>query len=362
MARARLVLIVATAVFTVALALASPAAGARPLVKGFWGETQRFGVSQFPIYKDLGVDVFQTQLQWSAVAPTRPANPRDPGDPAYRWPDDIDYAISEARRYKMRVLLMPIFAPRWANGDKGPAWAPKDPKDLADFVHAASRRYPSVRLWMVWGEPSSADNFQPMTKQDRPKTTLTKAEAAAPRRYARLLDAAYGALKKRSRKNLVVGGNTFTAGDILPVPWVKYMRLPNGRRPRLDIYGHNPFTNRKPDLGNPPTAPGLADFSDLRRFRRTLDRELSPRVPLFLSEWAEPTAPGDSEFSWYLSEKQQASWITAGFRVARAVGAWGLGWIHLHDQRPTPAGYASYSGLVDPDGRRKPGYRAFKEG
>jgi hypothetical protein len=344
-----------------ALTLANPAvASARPL-KGFWAETQRFGVSNFPIYEDLGVDVFQTQLRWSDAAPERPARPRDPDDPAYRWPADVDYAVTEAKRHGIRVLLMPIFAPRWANGGKEQHWAPKNPKDLADFVYAASRRYPSVRMWMVWGEPSSANNFQPLTPQTKGKTTLTKAQAAAPRRYARMLDAAYGALKQRSRKNLVVGGNTFTAGDILPVPFVRYMRLPNGRPPRLDLYGHNPFTNRKPDLRNPPYGPGLADFSDLRRFGRTVDRALKRHVRLFLSEWAQPTAPGDSEFSWYVTEKQQASWITAGFRVANAIGAYGLGWIHLHDQPRIPSGYTSWSGLLDVDGRRKPGYQAFKE-
>ena len=47
-------------------------------------------------------------------------------------------------------------APGWANGGHEPHWAPTDPGDFADFAVAASRRYPGVRYWMIWGEPSKA--------------------------------------------------------------------------------------------------------------------------------------------------------------------------------------------------------------
>src|SRR2546423_15696335 len=101
------------------------------------------------------------------------------------------------------------------------------------------------------------------------------------------------------------------------------MRLPNGRPPRLDLYGHNPFTLRKPDLTNPPLGHDRADFSDLRRFNRVVDNNLGTpqhrHIRLFLSEWCEPTAPGDTEFNWYITRKQQASWTTAAFDVALAV-------------------------------------------
>jgi hypothetical protein len=343
--------ITAAAVLLAIAALPPGAAARKPVAKAFWGPTQLNGSSQFPVYEDLGVSIFQMQLHWNEVASTRPAHPRDPSDPAYQWPKDIGYAVRQAKKHHIRVLLMFLRTPAWANGGKDPSWAPNDPRDFADFAYAASRHYGGVHLWMIWGEPTTVNNFQPLTKD-------------GPRVYARVLDAGYGALKKRSKSNRVIGGNSFTAGDIKPDSWVSDMRLPNGRPPRLDLYGHNPFGNRKPDLTNPPSGNGFEDFSDLRRFNKRVDANLGtkhrPHLRLFISEWAEATAPGDSEFGWYLSPLQQASWIKAGFGVARAVGAYALGWIHLYDTPETPEGYVSNSGLLDAAGNRKPGYGAFK--
>ena len=70
------------------------------------------GNSAFPIYHQLGVDVFQVDLNWADTAPSRPANPDDPADPAYRWPAQLDQAISEARRYGIKLCLLVQGTPR----------------------------------------------------------------------------------------------------------------------------------------------------------------------------------------------------------------------------------------------------------
>ena len=341
-----------------ALWLAPPA---HALQKGFWGPAQVNGVSQFPIYRDLGVDIFQMHLYWNEVAPTRPANPRDPNDPAYRWPSDVDFARAEAARYGMSVLLMPMFVPPWANGGKTRAHVPATGKDYADFVYAASRRYPDVRYWLLWGEPTRAPNFQPMDQYRDGR--MTRNQAKAPRRYAQLLDAGYGALKKADRRNLVIGGNSYTAGDVRAPQWIKRLRLSNGRPPRLDFYGHNPFCRRRPDLRNPQSPDGHYDFSDLRRLGRLVDRHFKRRVRLFLSEFTISTAARDLEFNFWVTRETQAKWITAGFKVARAVGAHTFSWIHLRDEPPTPDGApVRHTGLIDAEDRKKPGYYAFKRG
>jgi hypothetical protein len=331
------------------------------------------GVSQFPTYSDLAVDVYQARLDWRATAPTRPSNARDPLDPAYRWPSEIDDAVAQSQLYGMRVLLMIQFTPGWANGGRSRRWAPNNPKDFARFAYAASKRYPSIHLWMVWGEPSRAPNWQPLTRQADSRANagkpLTKSERRGPRAYARLLDAAYGELKSADKGNTVIGGNTFSWGDIRPVQFVENMRFGSkNKRPRLDVYGHNPFTNRKPDLANKPfcgsRSAGCADFSDLDWFGRLVDKNLGTKkhrhLPLFLSEFTLPTAPHDPEFPFYVSPSRQAKWITAGFKVARAVGAYGLGWVHLRDE--PPGGKRSSGGLLDYKGNKKPGYGAFRKG
>lgn len=356
----RLVVVSACAALLLSIGPASRASAAE---KGFWGPAQVNGVSQFPIYKSLGVTLYQASMSWASIARTRPANPTNPRDPAYRWPADLDGVISEAKRNDMRVLLQISSSPPWANGGRSSEWAP-GPKAYAQFAEAAARRYPAVRQWMVWGEPSRSANFKPLVAETigRP---LSRAQAAAPQRYARMLDAAYAALKRVRRDNVVIGGNTFTAGDIRPANWVKYMRLPNGRRPRLDVYGHNPFTLRTPSLKNPPGLGGTVDVSDLGRFEKVVNRAFgrrgskSRRVPLFLSEFTVPTAL-DGEFNFFTTLPKQAEFIRKTFSIARSIKAYGLGWIHLYDVGPADTGIRG--GLIDADGKHKPGFDAFRRG
>jgi hypothetical protein len=350
--RARGRVLLAAAVLLGAMALASPAPASATLLKGFWGIRQDAnGKSSFPVYKDLGVNVVQIQLRWNDAAPIPPINPRDPKSAGYQWPSDVTSAVSQAKKYHMRVAIMIIYSPSWASGSTNPASPPTSPKSLADFAYAASRKYSYAHLWMIWGETNANLQWTP--------------QGGAPQYYSQVLDAAYGQLKKRDKHNLVIGGNTFTAGDTKPFDWVRQMRLPNGKPPRMDLFGHNPFANRKPDLRNPQERPNYADFSDLKRFGKTVDKSLGTKshrhIQLFLSEWCEPTAPGDSEFAWWLTYKQQADWLKAGFKIAKSIGAYMLGWIHLDDV-VTPSGYTSYSGLRDRSGHKKPAYSVFRHG
>jgi len=181
-----------------------------------------------------------------------------------------------------------------------------------------------------------------------------------------MVDASYGALKRLSRRNLVIGGNTFTSCDIRPARWVANMRLPNGKPPRMDLYGHNPFTLRAPDLSKPPAPDEDMDFSDLGRLNRVVARYLGrPRhkkLRLFLSEWAVPTDGFDKEFFFHVSRRLQASWIRDGFKVARQVNAYALGWVHPYDEPPSPGERIIRSGLLTFDGKKKLGYFAFKRG
>jgi hypothetical protein len=353
------------ALCALATAICAPAASARTLHKGFWGPASIEGASQFPTYERLGVTVYQTSLQWSAVAPARPASPKDPADPAYLWSPDLDSLITEAAAHHMEVMLQIVGTPPWANGGKDPRWAPDNVNDYADFARAAARRYPAVRRWMIWGEPSRLNNWQPMAYQEygAPMTTDLR---RAPRRYARMLDAAYGQIKAQRGSNIVIGGNTYVTGDIRPTSWVQSMKLPNGRPPRMDLYGHNPFGFREPDLRKPQTPRGQVDFSDLGRFDKLIQRVLGkPRhkhIALFLSEYAVPTEEQDVELNFHVTLATQAKWITSAFKVARQLDADTLGWIRLRDDAPIPGGVVSHGGLQKFDGTPKPGFYAFMRG
>ena len=343
----------------VVLVATAASAGAQGL-KAMWGPSVEGGVSQFPVYHDLGVQLLETRIDWATTAERRPAHPRDPSDPAYSWPADVSSDIASSGRYGIKVAVELIATPRWANGGRSTAWAPTKPSDFADFATAAARRFPGVHLWMIWGEPSRANNFLPLTPA-KPYAKLNAKQAGAPHRYARMLDAAYSALKHVSSKNLVIGGMTYTTGDISTQQWIENMRLPNGKAPRLDLYGHNPFSFRDPNLANPPGALQSVDFSDLGRLAKLVDKNLgrptNPHPRLFLSEWTIPTFI-DDEFNFFTTPAVQAKWITDGLTIARRWSRiYAVGWIHLYDDPPVTGG-----GLLMADGTKKPGYYAWKSG
>jgi len=261
----------------------------------------------------------------------------------------------------MRVLLQVVTTPSWANGGRAYNYPPTDVRDLAGFVAAAARRYPAVHLWMIWGEPDRQATFAIDKAVPYTQRALTPAQARAPHVYAQMLDASYGALKAVSKSNMVIGGNTYTTGYIPVKLWIENLRLPNGRRPRMDMYGHNPFTSREPSANKRPTGYGYYDFSDLARLSQLVNQYLAPprhKLKIFISEWTIPTAP-DSEFPYYVTRAAQARWITRAWWL---VHHWSFidafGWIHLYDDPPG----GSMGGLLSHRGVAKPGYYAFKAG
>jgi hypothetical protein len=326
--------------------------------KAIWGPAVHGHTSLWPTYKKLGIGIYEDTLDWSFVASRRPRDPLNPNDPAYLWPAEVTRAVAEAAHYHIRVALMLTRSPRWANGNRPSQWAPLQASAFADFAIAAARRYPSVHLWMIWGEPTRAANFEPLARV-RSGRKLTPAQARGPHIYAGLLNAAYHALKSVSRKNLVIGGMTFTGGSIDTEQWIENLVLPDGKPPPLDLYGHNPFSYREPNLASPASRYGQVDFSDLGRLSRLVDRYLGRgrRIPLFLSEWTIPTRR-NREFPYWVSPALQAKWIDAAFSI---VDHWSqiyaLGWIHLYDDPPE-----SFGGLLTARGRPKPGFYAFEHG
>lgn len=329
-----------------------------------WGPALVGGISQFPIYADLGVGIWQTGLRWDQVASRRPARPSDPADPAYAWPAELDAAIADAAGHGISVSLLVMGTPRWANGGRSSVWAPDRARDYSEFLTAAARRYPAVRHWIIWGEPTKATNFQPL-RRDRGRR-LTGRGLNGPRKYAQMLDRAYGALKAVRSSNLVIGGNSFTVGTVSPRRWIQALRLPNGRPPRMDLYGHNPFTARRPVLSQSPLRRGFADFGDLDTLAGWVDRNLrrpgGGKLKLFLSEISFPTDHANFEFNFFMSRVTQASWIVDALReTQRWPRIYTFGYLGLYDDELRADGQQVERGLLERDGTPKLGYEAFKE-
>ena len=319
--------------------------------KLIWGPvTLPNGRSAFPVYRRLGVDVFQIDLNWADAAPTRPTDPENPNDLAYRWPQELSDAVGQARASGIKICLLVQDAPGWANGGRPSQWAPTSPNDFADFLIAASRRYPQAHLWMIWGEPNRPGNFAPMPPHS----------PVGPRRYALLLNAAYHGLKRASRANIVIGGDTWSFGNVEPADFVRWMRLPGGRPPPLDYYGHNPFSRRFPNLRERPYFPGGRDINDIDTLEAQLRRTYHRQVPLWLSEFTVSSDHPNRAFDFAVSRKQQARWLTAAFRLANSASyVAGMGWFDLIDEAPSVSGGLT-TGLMTWNLKPKPAFYAYE--
>jgi len=253
-------------------------------------------------------------------------------------------------------------SPGWSNGGRSELHAP-EPRDFATFIAAASRRYPSVKRWMIWGEPNRSDRFQP------------SGNPTAARAYAPLLDAAYVALKRVSRANTVIGGMTWTGGEVTPAMFLRAMRMPDGRPPRLDWFGHNPFPFRFPNLAELPVAGGFRDISDLDTYTREINRvykrpcnrggkrlprgSCGRRPKLWLSEFTVLSDRPSNAFAQPVSKRDQARYLSAAYRIADRLGnVAGLGWFRLLDQPARPG--SSNWGLFTSGGQPKPAAQAFE--
>jgi hypothetical protein len=319
-----------------------------------WGPlTMPNGSSAFPTYHRLGVQVLEVQLSWAQAAPTSPAEPTNPADPAYRWPQSLDIAAQEASSYGIRLAIMVKGTPEWANGGRDPSWAPNNPEDYANFLVAASRHYTGVRDWMIWGEVTRAGNFNPMPPNS----------PVGPERYAILLDDAYGALKAQNPANMVIGGMTFTVGEVGAPDFIRWLRLPNGAPPRMDYFGHNPYSTRYPNLSEQPYDPQVRDINDID----TLHSELAKAYrghgstpELWLSEFGISNSPNRA-FDYYVSPSVQAHWVTAAFKLVDSVPyVVGLGWYELLDEPPSAEGSIT-EGLMTAAAVPKPSFRAYAE-
>ena len=366
----------------IALLLLAPAASAATR-KAIWGHTRLpDGTSAFPTYKKLGVKTYQIALRWDRTALRQPTRPTDPSDPAYRWPGIVDEAVREARRYGIKVALIVTGSPSWANGGRTSEWAP-GVRHYTNFLQAATRRYRSVKMWMIWGEPSLRSRWMPLPSR----------KGSGVRRYASLLDASYVALKRRSKRNIVIGGGSITYGDVPPTIFIKNLKVKNRRRngrgpatrpARLDWYLHNPYSRRFPNIRNTRLSPNSRDMSDVdllykevgrvyrraakqfkrrgaRGLRRYYKKYRKKGPKLWLSEFSVSSDHGNSSFGFYVTREQQARYLAAAFKIARkARYVAGIGWFKLYDDPPNSTTKLT-NGLFTYDMKPKPAYHAYKK-
>jgi hypothetical protein len=312
----------------------------------------------FPELRALGVRVWLSGISWADIATTRPTNPKSPADPAYAWPAGLDRTLNKARAYGIEPVLYVNGFPAWSNGGRDPTWVPANPADYGDFMAAAVARYPQVRRWIAFSEPSHMLNFQPQGEEGR----------RAPRLYAQLLDAAYRAMHAVRRNVVVIGGNVHPAGandakTTAPDTFLRNMVLPNGRRPQLDMFGINPYTERQLDM-DLPHRHGRVDLDDLDWLGRQLDRYWpSRRLPIFVEEFGWNTEHAALGWLYFVSRKKQAARLETAYHIASTLPRINtMCWFQLYDDPPDRRGtiWLNWtSGLRTIRAVRKPAWRSF---
>lgn len=346
------------AVLTLLVALVLTVAPAAAFEKGVNADPFRGTTTIFPELRALGARFLVYSIAWADVAPTRPANPTDGADPAYRW-ETIDRAAREAARHGIEIVPQIGHTPRWANGGRDRQFYPSDARHYARFLIAMSRRYPRMRRWVIWGEPSNLGQWFPQG-------------LAGAHQYAIQLDAAYSALKSVSRRNLVIGGNSYCcglddSGSTSTTVWISRLRLPGGRRPRLDLYGMNPYGSRPIDLSLGRVNARFMDLNDMDSLAEILDRAWpGRRLQIFIMEWGIPTEHGNRDWLFFTSRREQARRVgqalVAASRFPRIAA---LSNYLLYDQEPredpsTGLAIGWSTGLRTAGGVRKPAWEAFR--
>jgi hypothetical protein len=355
--------------------IAAPSASAQPhLMVGLLDQASTFYYpnTAFPILKKLRVQTLRLDLYWGgspyAVAKKRPADARDPEDPAYDW-KAFDRIVTYAARYKIKILFTIWGTPRWANGGQAGRVAPKNPTDLRNFAYAAAQHYsgaetdedgntiPPVRLWTAWNEPNQLFQLYPQYKRVRGKWVMQSAI-----NYAKICNAVYAGVHATLLKGEKVacgvtapGGNDRPGGRRgSPTPMSFMAAVKKAHLRNFDAWAHNPYGGPRETPTTKPRAKGAVTLGNINTMIAQLTK-LWGRKRVWLTEYAYQTNPPDRIFG--VSFSKQALYLKQAYAIARKNPRIDmLLWFQLKDE-PGIGGWQS--GLMTTRGTKKPAFVTF---
>jgi hypothetical protein len=344
----------------------------------------------FATLKTLKAQVLRVNLYWGgtpwAVAKKRPADPTDPGDPAYNWAL-YDRLVRYATQFNVKVMFSILFTPGWANGGKARTVAPKNFKDLQNFAYAAAERYsglwtapswqqdpsnptsqlplPKVSMWTAWNEPNNPIWLTPQYKRVGKSWRVESAF-----QYAKICNAVYNgvhtpglALKGEQVACGVTGpkGNDAPATKRASVDPLTFLAAAHkfGMK-KFDVYAHHPY----PDKGaaESPTFVPKGKFKrrvqlgNIGLLTALVSKYYGPKH-FWITEYGYQTNPPDKMFG--VSYAKQAAYLKQSYAIARRNPRIDMMlWFLVRDERNVPAGWQS--GLATVTGKHKPAWNAFR--
>jgi hypothetical protein len=310
--------------------------------------------------QEASASILHVTADWSQIAQTKPKNPLNGDDPAYRL-GDLDALIARAGAYGMQVMINISGAPKWANGGQTPNHPPTSTATIRDFAQMLATRYNGsttrglVTRWSVWNEPNLELFLTPQYGPD--------GKIVSPAAYLRIYKAAYAGIKAGNPGALVAVGETSNRGRDKPVPAGSnqtdtvspgnFAFLLSKLDPKLkfDAWATHPYPT-DPFLG--PTQkvkwPNVT-LTRITQFGESLQKWFHRRVPIWVTEYGEQTTP----FVGGVSYARQASDAKTALKMAAASPYVEMfTWFTIKDSPGT-----WQSGLIASSGKKKPSYSAF---
>jgi hypothetical protein len=309
-------------------------------------------VDQIPARLDRisqsGVTIARVDVWWIDVAPSKPADPGNPSDPAYRW-ERLDATIDGLATRRVAPLVTLSRTPGWANGNQGPEWAP-NPDDYSAFVRALVSRYRgsghgTVTLLEPWNEPNN-----PLSLMPQWDGSDANAKVASAGLYADLVARARREVDAVAPEVAIIG---MSAADIPvstpPTGGVGVVEFLQALAPQaLDVDAVS--QHLRPTAAPNAPADAIPSFATLPRLLIEIDR-VAPDAPLLVTEVGYATPPG------VLSEADQSTYVTQTLeRLAANPRVRLVVWSTLQDTSER------LDGLLRADGSEKAAWTTFVAG
>jgi hypothetical protein len=351
-------------------------------------------ITAFRTLTQLHVQVLRVNLYWGgtqwAVANSKPADPTDPGDPAYDW-SLYDRLVRYAAANNVRIVFSILFTPAWANGGKGRNVAPTDPTDLQGFAYAAAERYsgywtppswqqdpsygngptplPAVTMWTAWNEPNNPVYLSPQYTRTGGHWRIESAY-----QYAKICNAVYTGVHSvliSPERGPVTGeqvacGLTGPRGNDAPLstrPEVDPISFMVAAKryglKTFDVWAHHPYPLSG---GDPPGyIPKPIEHAVLLGNINTLLQKLTqlwgPKH-LWITEYGYQTNPPNHTI-FGVSWAKQAAYMKQAYTIAAANPRIDMMLWYLIQDDSSHTGWQS--GLQTANGTPKPSYHTFQQ-
>jgi hypothetical protein len=240
----------------------------------------------------------------------------------YHW-RTFDAVVDRERAAHLSILGLLDYSNTWGYPDHGympHAAMVKQIADFASFAYAVARHYRGrIRYWQIWNEPDRAVFWKPAPNASD---------------YAHLLTAAYRAVKRADRRDVVVMAGT-TGVDL---PYIHEVVHAGGR---FDVLAVHPYRN----LPEPALLSAIRALQGLHH-------------PIWFTEIGWAAGPD----CWLCTnETDQAAYLVRFFALAAAAGVQRIFWYDLRDDPSIVTSPEAHFGLVRRDLSAKPAYVSYAD-